>query len=65
MKLAAECGIEGNIRVQFEKVSSYFERLIDAAETLDDIEAISVGLKAAEAGRSQPVPEVIREWEAL
>ena len=42
-----------------------YERLIDAAETLDGIEAVRVGLEAAEAGRSKPASEAIREWEAL
>lgn len=42
-----------------------YERLIDAAEYLDGIEAVRVGLEAAEAGRSKPASEAIREWEAL
>ena len=42
-----------------------YERLIDAAEYLDGIEAVRLGLEAAEAGRSKPASEAIREWEAL
>ena len=42
-----------------------YERLINAAETLDGIEAVRLGLEAAESGRSKPAAEVIREWEAL
>jgi hypothetical protein len=42
-----------------------YERLIDAAETLDGIEAVRIGLEAAEAGRSKSASEAIREWEAL
>ncbi|MEO5913081.1 MAG: type II toxin-antitoxin system Phd/YefM family antitoxin [Luteolibacter sp.] len=42
-----------------------YERLIDAAEYLDGIEAVRIGLEAAEAGRSKPALEAIREWETL
>ena len=42
-----------------------YERLIDAAEILDGIEAVRVGLEGAEAGHSKPASEAIREWEAL
>ena len=41
------------------------ERLADAAEYLDSIEAIRMGLEAAEAGHSKPAAEAIRSWEAL
>jgi prevent-host-death family protein len=42
-----------------------YERLADAAEYLDSIEAIRMGLEAAEAGHSKPAAEAIRSWEAL
>ena len=42
-----------------------YERLINAAETLDGIEAVRIGLEAAEAGHSKPASEAIREWDAL
>ena len=42
-----------------------YERLIAAADFMDGIEAVKEGLDAAEAGRSKPAAEVIREWEAL
>ena len=42
-----------------------YQRLIDAAEFLDGIEAVGIGLEAAEAGRSKPASEAIREWESL
>jgi prevent-host-death family protein len=42
-----------------------YERLVDAAEYLDSIEAIRIGLEAAEAGRSKPMSEAILGWEAL
>ena len=38
-----------------------YERLIDSVETLDAIEAVRVGPEAAEAGRSKPASEAIRE----
>lgn len=42
-----------------------YERLADAADYLDSVEAIRIGLEAAEEGRSKPVSDAIREWEAL
>lgn len=42
-----------------------YERLFDAADYLDSVEAIKIGLEAAEAGHSKPVSEAIPEWEAL
>lgn len=42
-----------------------YERLIAATEFMDSIEAVKEGLEAAQAGRSKPAAEVIREWEAL
>lgn len=42
-----------------------YERLADAADYLDGIEAVRIGLEAAEAGRSKPASEAIRGWEAL
>ncbi len=42
-----------------------YERLIDAAEYLDGIKAVRVGLEAAESGHSKPASEVICEWGAL
>ncbi len=42
-----------------------YQRLIDASETLDGIEAVRAGLEAAEAGRSMLASEVIREWQTL
>lgn len=42
-----------------------YERLAEAADYLDGIEAVRIGLEAAEAGRSKPVAEAIRDWEAL
>ncbi len=42
-----------------------FERLMEAKEYLDTVEAIRLGLEAAEAGQSRPADEVISEWEKL
>jgi hypothetical protein len=42
-----------------------YERLSVAAEYLDSIEAIRIGLEAAEAGLSKPLSESILGWEAL
>jgi prevent-host-death family protein len=42
-----------------------YERLIAASDFMDGIEAVKEGLEAAEAGRSKPTAEVIRDWEAL
>ena len=42
-----------------------YERLIHAAEYLDSVEAVRVGLEAAEAGHSKPASEAISAWEAL
>jgi predicted transcriptional regulator len=41
------------------------ERMIAATDFMDGIETVREGLEAAEAGRSKPASEVIREWEAL
>jgi prevent-host-death family protein len=42
-----------------------YERLVEAAETLDAIEAVRAGLEAAETGRCKPADDVILEWEAI
>ncbi len=42
-----------------------YERLSAAAEYLDSIEAVKIGLEAAEAGRSKPLSDAILGWEAL
>jgi len=42
-----------------------YERLIHAAEYLDSVEAVRVGLEAAEAGHSKPASAAIHAWEAL
>lgn len=61
VKLAAECGIDGNIHAQFDRVIGFFERLIDVAEILNGIEAVKVGLDAAETRPSNPALEAIRD----
>jgi len=42
-----------------------FERLMEAKDYLDTVEAIRVGLAAAEAGQYKPAEKVIADWEQL
>ncbi len=42
-----------------------YETLMVAKDYLDTIEAIRIGLKAADDGELRPAEEVIKEWEAL
>jgi prevent-host-death family protein len=42
-----------------------FERLMEARDYLDSVEAIRAGLDAAEAGRFKPAEQVIADWEKL
>lgn len=42
-----------------------YEILMGAKDYLDTIEAIRIGLKAADDGELRPAEEVIKEWEAL
>jgi len=42
-----------------------YERLMGAKDYLDTVEAIRIGLQAAENGELRPAEDVIKEWEAL
>ena len=42
-----------------------YERLMSAKDYLDTVEAIRVGLRAAEDGELRPAEDVIEEWEQL
>ena len=42
-----------------------YEKLMGAKDYLDSVEAIRVGLQAAEDGELRPAEDVIKEWEAL
>ena len=42
-----------------------FERLMEAKDYLDTIEAIRVGLQAADAGQFKSAEDLISEWDKL
>jgi prevent-host-death family protein len=42
-----------------------YETLMGAKDYLDSVEAIRIGLQAAEDGELRPAEDVIKEWEAL
>lgn len=42
-----------------------FERLMEAKDYLDTVEAIRIGLEAADAGQVRAAEEVIADWEQL
>jgi len=42
-----------------------YERLLGAKDYLDTVEAIRIGLQAAEDGEFRPAETVISEWEQL
>ena len=42
-----------------------FERLMDAKDHLDTVEAIRLGLEAADAGQFKAAEVVIADWEKL
>lgn len=42
-----------------------FERLMDAKDYLDTVEAIRIGLEAADAGHFMPAEDVVADWEKL
>lgn len=42
-----------------------FERLMGAKDYLDTVEAIRIGLQAADAGQFRTAEDMIQDWEAL
>lgn len=42
-----------------------FERLMEAKDYLDTVEAIRIGLQAADGGQFSTAEDTIREWEQL